>query len=264
MLSLLSLILPIMAAADGPTGQSMSQEIEWYGYEIVNRYPHDPAAFTQGLVWHDGHLWEGTGTEGASTVRKVTLETGEVVRKVDLEADVFGEGIAIWKDSIIQLTWQQGIAFVRNIADLRERKRFHYSGEGWGLTSDGSRLIMSNGSSTLTYRDPETFRLVGSVDVAFRGRQLRALNELEFIDGRIWANVLMTNQIVMIDPDTGQVTGVLPDGNPLARGPGRHDGRRSERNRLGSREEPDLRHREVLAEALRDQTRRQVGLLLPR
>lgn len=207
--SLVCIILSILTTAVGLAGQTMGQEIDWYGYEIVNRYPHDPAAFTQGLVWHDGHLYEGTGTEGASSLRKVKLESGEVVRKVDLDPEVFGEGIAVWRGSIIQLTWQHGIAFVRNLADLRERKRLHYSGEGWGLTSDGARLIMSNGSSTLTFRDPETFRVVGTVDVAFRGRSLRALNELEFVDGKVWANVWMTNQIVMIDPASGQVTGVL-------------------------------------------------------
>jgi glutaminyl-peptide cyclotransferase len=187
----------------------MKRDVTLYGYGIVRSYPHDPGAFTQGLVFHDGRLYEGTGQEGESSLREVELETGNVLRQIDLAPDLFGEGIAIWRDSVIQLTWEHGVAFVYDLGTFELRKSFPYEGEGWGLTHDGSRFVMSNGTSTLIFRDPETFRETGRVDVTLRGRRLEGLNELEHIDGRIWANVWMTNQIVIIDPVTGAITGVV-------------------------------------------------------
>jgi glutamine cyclotransferase len=185
------------------------RDVTLYGYQIVNRYPHDPAAFTQGLVWHDGALYEGTGQLGASSLRKVQLATGKVERQADLAPDLFGEGITIWEGSVIQLTWQHGVALVHDLASFERTRAFRYEGEGWGLTHDGRRLIMSNGSSTITFRDPATFRAIGSIEVVFRGRKLAGLNELEFIEGEIWANVWTTNQIVRIDPSSGNVTGII-------------------------------------------------------
>jgi len=191
--------------AEPPT----KQDVTFYGYEIVNRFPHDSAAFTQGLAWHDGHLYEGTGQLGFSSLRRVQLETGKVEQTVRLAPDLFGEGIAIWKGSVIQLTWRNGVALVHDLASFRETRRFEFDGEGWGLTTDGKRLVMSDGSSTVTFRDPSTFRITDSIEVSFRGRKLTGLNELEFINGEIWANIWTTHQIAMIDPVNGNVTGIV-------------------------------------------------------
>lgn len=201
------LLLPLNTVAVAEPAPT--HDITWYGYEIVNRFPHDPAAFTQGLVWHEGALYEGTGQLGQSSLRKVKLETGEVERRVDLAPGLFGEGIAVWNDSVIQLTWQNGVALVHDRSSFSPTRTFRYEGEGWGLTHDGKRLIMSDGTPTITFRDPATFRPIGSIDVVFRGRKLAGLNELELIDGRIWANLWTTDQIVMIDPESGNVTGVV-------------------------------------------------------
>lgn len=203
--AVLLLLLNTVAVAES----APAPDVTWYGYEIVNRFPHDPAAFTQGLVWHDGSLYEGTGQLGQSSLRKVKLETGKVEKRVALAPDLFGEGIAVWNDSVIQLTWQNGVAIVHDLASFKQTRTFRYDGEGWGLTHDGRRLIMSDGSSRLTFRDPATFRAVGSIEAVFRGRKLAGLNELEFIKGEIWANVWTTNQIVTIDPSTGNVKGVV-------------------------------------------------------
>jgi len=189
--------------------QQTKPDVTFYGYEIVNRFPHDPAAFTQGLVWHDGYLYEGTGLEGTSSVRKVKLETGKVVQKLDLPPEFFGEGITIWKDSIIQLTWKNHLAFVRDLSSFQERHRFDWSGEGWGITHDGRNVITSDGSATLTFRDPKSLAATKRLDVTFRNQPLRSLNELEYIENQIWANVWTTDQIAMIDPHTGVVRGVL-------------------------------------------------------
>jgi glutamine cyclotransferase len=187
-----------------------------YGYEIVAVYPHDPRAFTQGLQWHDGRLFESTGQVKASNLREVELTTGRVLRQQDLEEPYFGEGIVILGDELFQVTWQNGKAFTYNPQTFARQKTFSYDGEGWGLTTDGSAVIMSNGSSTLIYRDPATFKALKAITVTDKGVPVSQLNELEWVKGEIWANVWTTDRIARIDPQTGAVvgwidlTGLLP------------------------------------------------------
>lgn len=175
------------------------------GYRVIASYPHDPAAFTQGLVVIDGTLYEGTGLEGASTLRRVELDTGKVLQSVSLPVTMFGEGVAVLGERIYQLTWQSGVCFVYDRVSFEVVEQLTYSGEGWGLTTDGARLIMSDGSSTLTFRDPATFAELGRVEVLDAGVPVEELNELEYIDGEVWANVWKTDRIARIDPATGEV-----------------------------------------------------------
>lgn len=176
-----------------------------YGYEIVNTYPHDPGAFCQGLAIDGGHLYEGTGERGRSTLRKVELETGRVLQQVSLDRRFFGEGITVWDQRIYQLTWQAGVGFVYDEETFTEISRFRVRGEGWGLTHDGTHLILSNGSPTLQFIDPKTFRVVRRLNVRDRGNWVRDLNELEYAGGAILANVWTTDRIAWISPKTGNV-----------------------------------------------------------
>ena len=173
---------------------------------VVAEYPHDDSAFTQGLLWHDGSLFESTGQEGQSVVREVDLETGEAKQERAISADQFGEGIALWEDEFVTLTWRNG-AIHRWDADTLEPVASHegFPLEGWGLTSSEEGLIHSDGSATLRVLDPETYEVRRSVDVTLNGRPLRRLNELEMIDGLIYANVWMSPFIVAIDPEDGVV-----------------------------------------------------------
>jgi glutamine cyclotransferase len=181
----------------------------------VAEYPHDPAAYTQGLDFDDGELFEGTGLTGESTLRRVDLESGEVLQSVDLDPDYFGEGIVVHGDRIYQLTYRNRICLVVDRETFAPLETFTYAGEGWGLTHDGERLIFSNGTNRLVFRDPTTFARLGHVDVFFGDQPIPYLNELEYIDGEVWANVWRTNFIARIDPETGQVrswvdlTGIL-------------------------------------------------------
>ena len=177
------------------------------GYQLVRSFPHDPEAFTQGLVFLDGVLYESTGLNGRSGIRKVKLETGEVLQIQPLESRYFGEGIAVVGDRIVQLTWQSGIGFVYDRATFERRRTFTYAGEGWGITYDGTRLIMSDGTSTLRFLDPQTFKETGRLQVRDRGRPVDQLNELEIVKGEIFANVWQTQRIVRISPKTGDVLG---------------------------------------------------------
>jgi glutamine cyclotransferase len=177
------------------------------GYKIVHDYPHDREAFTQGLLYHDGFLYETTGMEGKSSLRKVDLTTGKVLQRVDLPGAYFGEGLALWKDKLIQLTWKSKIGFVYDRATFRQIGSFNYSREGWGITQDGKRLIMSDGTSTLYFWDPETFKEIGHLDVTDNGKPVKNLNELEYVRGEIYANVWMTERIARISPATGRVLG---------------------------------------------------------
>ncbi len=178
-----------------------------YGFEIVDTYPHDPEAFTQGLVFEDGHLYESTGKYGESSLRRVELETGRVVQSHQLARQLFGEGITIWNDRIYQLTWREGIAIVYDRDTFEERRRFRYRGEGWGLTHDGTHLIMSDGSATLQFRHPETFRVMRRLLVHSQGRRVDQLNELQYIRGEIFANIFYRDYLARICPRTGEVTG---------------------------------------------------------
>ena len=181
--------------------------ISHYGYEVVHVYPHDPGAFTEGLVYEDGFLYESIGLKGRSSLRKVELETGKVLREVDLAAPYYGEGIAIYNQEIIQLTWQQHVGFVYDKESFELLREFDYPTEGWGITYDGERLIMSDGTSTLHFLDPETFKEIGSVQVFDDSGPVDNLNELEYVNGEIYANVWLTDRIARIDPGTGRVLG---------------------------------------------------------
>jgi glutaminyl-peptide cyclotransferase len=194
------------AQRGGRQTPSTGGDVPTYGYRVVRSYPHDRQAFTQGLVYRDGILYEGTGLNGRSGVRKVRLETGEVLQVRPLDDRYFGEGIAVMGDEIFQLTWQSEIGFVYDKATLEPRRTFRYAGEGWGLTSDGKRLIMSDGSATLRFLDPKTVRETGRVVVRHAGVPVSNLNELEFIKGEIYANVWQTERIARIAPATGRVT----------------------------------------------------------
>jgi len=177
-----------------------------YTYQILNMYPHDEDAFTQGLVFEDGVLYEGTGRYGQSTLRRVELETGNVTQLYSLPDQFFGEGITIFDDKIIQLTWQSGKGFVydKNSFDLLQE--FTYPTEGWGITHNGSALIMSAGNATLYFLDPETFQTIGQVEV-YDEEPVDFLNELEYIHGMVYANIWKQDKIAIINPQTGQVTG---------------------------------------------------------
>ncbi len=176
-------------------------------FRTVRSWPHDPGAFTQGLDFHEGKLYEGTGVEGKSTLREVVLETGEVLRKIDLPPDVFGEGITVLGDRIYQLTWKSQKGYVYDRATFRRLQEFEYRGEGWGLTNDGTSLIMSDGSAALRFINPTTFAVERTVTATDSGRDVPKLNELEMVNGEIYANVWESNSIVRINPATGVVIG---------------------------------------------------------
>ena len=189
-------------------GVTFSEEGQtWYDYEIVNTYPHDPSAFTQGLIYRDGYLFESTGLYGGSSLRKVRLKTGEVVQRKTIRSEYFGEGLTDWGDQLVQLTWKSNIGFVYDALTFELKKTFRYPGEGWGLTRDNDRLIMSDGTSSLRFLDPETMRESGRLEVIENGFPVSMLNELEMVRGQIFANVYNTYEIVIISPQSGHVTG---------------------------------------------------------
>lgn len=178
-----------------------------YAYKVINAYPHDKKAFTQGLIFEGGYLYEGTGQYGSSTLRKVELETGKVVQIYKLPPQFFGEGITIYKNQIIQLTWQSHIGFVYDLKSFDLMREFRYSTEGWGITNDGKRLIMSDGTAKLYFLDPETFKQIDQLRVRNAQGLVNMLNELEYIRGEIYANVWQENRIARISPKTGMVLG---------------------------------------------------------
>ena len=180
-----------------------------YRYEIVHVYPHDPRAFTEGLFYLNGFLYESTGIEQHSSIRKVQLESGKVVQKIDIPAQYFGEGIVNWGRQLISLTWKSGVGFVYDLASFRLQRKFSYLGEGWALTQDGKRIIMSDGTPELRLLDPATLKQIGHIDVTLEGKPVRYLNELEWVKGEIYANVWQTNWILRINPSSGAVVGVI-------------------------------------------------------
>ena len=184
-------------------------------YRIAVEHPHDETAFTQGLVFHRGALYESTGLRGRSSLRKVEPATGRVVRKRRLSDRLFAEGLALVGDELYQLTWTAGRAFVLRVEDFSLVREYRYAGEGWGLAWDGKRLVMSDGSATLRFRDPLTFRIEREVEVRDGARAVAALNELEFVEGAVYANVWRSDRVARIDPAGGAVTGWL-DLAPLA------------------------------------------------
>ena len=172
---------------------------------VIRSFPHDTSAYTQGLVWHGGFLYESTGRTGQSSLRKVELETGRVLQRVPVAEPHFAEGLTLFGGRLVQLTWQDQTGFVYDLASLRQVATFAYEGEGWGLTTDGRSLILSDGSSQLRFLDPRTYALQRAVDVKEGDQFLNDLNELEWVKGEIWANVWHTNRIARIDPATGRV-----------------------------------------------------------
>ncbi|MBL9069196.1 MAG: glutaminyl-peptide cyclotransferase [Sphingopyxis sp.] len=196
----MSLLLALVAVAADPA------PVERCGYRVVQSYPHDTTSFTQGLFWDDGHLYEGTGQYGRSRVARLDLKTGGALAQTKLPSDQFGEGITRWGDQIIGVTWQNGIGNRWTIKDLKRVGTFRYEGEGWGLTMVGDSLVLSDGSSQLRFMDPATMKEQRRVTVRFGGRPLAMLNELETIDGQVWANIWMTDLIVRIDPASGDIT----------------------------------------------------------
>ncbi len=199
--------MQFISAAESVSDSGKSSSIPVYGYKIINTYPHESSAFTQGLVYDQGVLYEGTGQYGGSTLRRVDLETGSVLKQIVLDDKLFGEGVAVWKDRLIQLTWQSGLGLVYDKKNLTRIREFSYLTEGWGITSDGKRLIMSDGTNTLHFLDAETFEEQGQMRGHGRWRAGSRLNELEYIKGEIYANMWPTDWIVIISPDTGEVKG---------------------------------------------------------
>lgn len=178
-------------------------------YQVVNTYPHDREAFTQGLEYRNGFLYEGTGLHGRSTLRKVKLETGVVLQKLSLPTHFFGEGISVLGDRIVQLTWQSEVGFVWGLQDFKLQRQFSYRGEGWGLTTDGRHLYFSDGTNEIRVLDGQTLAEIRRIRVLENGRPLKDLNELEWVEGEILANVWQTDRIVKINPLTGRVTGSI-------------------------------------------------------
>lgn len=216
--------------APANNAKTASTPVPVYGYEVVKSYPHDGNAFTQGLFFHNGSLYESTGERGESTIRKVELETGKVLQKWDLPREDFGEGSTVIGDKIYMITWQNGIGRVFDLRDFKLLREFSYQGEGWGLTTDGTNLIMSQGTHVIKTLDPETFKQVKTIPVMREdGRPLMNINELEWVKGEIWANIWHSerseilgkpNHIARIDPVTGKLLGwinlqgISPDDQP--------------------------------------------------
>jgi len=198
--------------------QQPSAGIRNYGYRVVKSYPHDASAFTQGLVFVDGSLYESTGLAGRSTLRRVDLETGRSLQQYTVLPQYFAEGLTSWGSDLIQLTYQTQVGFVYDRATLKLKSSFPYTGEGWGLTHDGKRLIVSDGTANLRFWDPVTFRETGRLAVRERGQPVRDLNELEYVQGQIFANIWHTDRIARISPATGDVVGWIDLKNLLKPG----------------------------------------------
>jgi glutaminyl-peptide cyclotransferase len=180
-----------------------------YDYEVVHVYPHDPEAFTEGLFYLNGFLYESTGLEHHSSIRKVRLQTGEVLERHDIPGQYFGEGIVNWGSRLLELTWQSKVGFVYDLRTFKQQGDFHYEGEGWALTQDGTQIFMSDGTSTLRVLNPKTLLPAGMIPVTLDGKPVERLNELEWVKGEIFANVWQTNWIVRIDPRDGHVVGMV-------------------------------------------------------
>jgi glutaminyl-peptide cyclotransferase len=205
--AMLMLTGPARVPGFAPWQPPVAADLPIFGYTIQRVYPHDPRAFTQGLQYVDGVLYEGTGLNGRSSIRKVKLETGEVLQQRAVPAEFFGEGIVVWRSELIELTWQSHVALVYDRQTFEPTRRFTYGGEGWGLTHDGTNLIMSDGSAALRVLDPSTFAERRRINVTAGGAPVKNLNELEVVKGEIFANIWQTPYIARIAPATGAVTG---------------------------------------------------------
>ncbi|MYM36532.1 glutaminyl-peptide cyclotransferase [Duganella sp. FT50W] len=199
---LLATLLPVVASATVPT----------YDFKVVHSYPHDPQAFTQGLLYRDGFLYESTGLNGKSSIRKVDLATGKVLQSQNIPPQYFGEGMTASGDTLVSITWQSQTGFVFDLKTFEMKSQFAYPGEGWGLASNGKELVLSDGSATLRFLDPATFLEVRRVKVTADGIAVDQLNELEVVEGEIFANIWHTNTIARIDQRTGKITGWIDFG----------------------------------------------------
>jgi glutaminyl-peptide cyclotransferase len=201
--------LPIDAAPPNANGSAPrgNAAVPVYGYEVVNTFPHDPDAFTQGLIFEDGQILESTGLERHSTLRRVELQTGKVLQKVDVPGYFFAEGMTLFGGKIYQLTWRGMKGFIYDPKTFEKTGEFTYEGEGWGLTHDADSLILSDGTEQLRFIDPNTYQVKRTISVTYNGRPVEELNELEYVKGEIYANVWHDNRVARIDPQTGQVKG---------------------------------------------------------
>lgn len=203
----LFVVAAALAACACSSSVTEAQGIPVYTYQIVHTYPHDTGAFTEGLFYYKGFLYESTGENGQSSIRKVRLETGEVVQKHDISEDYFGEGIINWKDKLYELTWKNQTGFIYNFASFTPEGEFHYPGEGWSLTTDGKRIIMDDGTPQIRFWDPESLKETGRLTVTADGQPVQNINELEWVNGEIYANIWETDRIARIDPRSGKVVG---------------------------------------------------------
>jgi len=189
--------------------QTTEPPVPVWTYDIVNTYPHDPSAYTQGLIYHDGVLIESTGLYGQSSLRRVELRTGKILKRIPVSGEYFAEGITLFKGRIFQLTWVEGKGFIYDPASFRVVGEFAYEGEGWGLTNDGRALIMSNGTSEIRFINPDSFKTEKTISVNLNGRPVPMINELEYIKGEIYANIWQADLIIRIEPKTGRVLGLI-------------------------------------------------------
>jgi glutaminyl-peptide cyclotransferase len=212
MLPVLTILFAGVLACSEPAAVRQSQtppamdSVPVYFYQVVNTWPHDTGAYTQGLVFHDGALFESTGLYGSSSLRRVELKSGKVKKKVEVAREYFAEGMTIFRDKIFQLTWQAQKGFVYDLKNLKREGEFTYRGEGWGLTHDNESLIMSDGTNQIRFLDPNSFQVRRTISVFDNGQPLTQLNELEFIKGEIYANIWKADKIVRLDPATGKIT----------------------------------------------------------
>ncbi len=206
-------LAPAAAVAGESAAPARAAGVQQLRAEVLGVYPHQTDAFTQGLLFHEGKFYESTGRYGQSVLRRVDVETGEVEMEVELDRQYFGEGLALVDDRLIQLTWHEGKAFVYDRETFSLLREFSYDGQGWGLTYDGNRLIMTDGSHNLQFRDPQTFALRNVVPVYMQGRPVQRLNELEYAEGFVYANVFMQDHLVKIDPRSGTVMAVIEAGH---------------------------------------------------
>jgi glutamine cyclotransferase len=197
-------------AAAQPTAAATATHAEippTYSYKIKNSWPHDKRAYTQGLIFLDGILWESTGQYGTSSLRKVELKSGKVIKQISVPKNYFAEGMTVFHNKVFQLTWQEHRGFIYDPITFQKQGEFSYAGEGWGLTHDGESLIMSDGTDQIRFLDPSTLQATRTISVTDRGVPVTQLNELEYIDGEIYANIYMTDRIARIEPKTGKILG---------------------------------------------------------
>ena len=203
---LVAITLSAIVLACAPASVAQRRTAPVQSYKVIATFPHDTSAFTQGLVFADGQIYESTGLNGESSLRRVDIATGKTLQRIDVPKEYFAEGLALVGDELLQLTWQHKLGFVYDRKTFKQKRTFSYTTEGWGIAYDGaSRLVMSDGTDTLTFLDPKTFAPVKRMRVQDAGRWVLHLNELEWIEGEIWANVWQTDRIARISPNTGDV-----------------------------------------------------------